>query len=153
MKLDILLNKMPRKAVILWALELAEETVNLFETKYILEKRPRTAIVMTRKWVLGKIKMSVAKRAILDCHAVAKEINSVINIARCHAIGQACGTAHTTSHAIGFIIYDLTALVLENNLENCDEIIQKRINYFIKKIIYWKENYMNFSNQWASFLI
>lgn len=90
---------MPRKTIILWALELAKETVNLFETKYISERRPRTAIIMTRKWVLGEIKMSVDKRAILDCHVVAKEINSVINIARRHAIGQACGTAHTTNHA------------------------------------------------------
>ena len=153
MSLNLLIDGMPRRAVVLWALELAEETVILLEAKYPLEERPRTALNMTRMWASGEVKMSVAKHAILDCHAVAKEISSAVDIARCHAIGQACGTVHTTGHAIGFPIYDLTALIRENGLENCDEIICNRINYYIGKLFYWKENYMNCSNQWASFLI
>lgn len=153
MSLNLLIDDMPRKAVVLWALELAEESVILLETKYPLEERPRTALTMTRMWTFGEVKMPVAKHAILDCHAVAKEISSTVDIARCHAIGQACGTVHTNGHAIGFPIYDLTALIRENGLENCDEAISDRINYYIEKLFYWKENYRDFSNQWASFLM
>ena len=153
MSLNMLIDDMPRRAVVLWALELAEETVVLLETNYPLEKRPRTALTMTHMWASGEVKMPVAKRAILDCHAVAKEISSTADIARFHAIGQACATVHTNGHAIGFPIYDLTALIRENGLENCDEVISHRINDYIGKLFYWKENYRNCSNQWASFLM
>lgn len=151
MLLSLLIDELPRKAVVLWALELAGETVKLLETKYPLEERPRIALTMTQMWASGEVKMPVAKRAILDCHAVAKEITSTADIARCHAIGQACATVHTNGHAIGFPIYDLTALIRENGIENCDEIIQERMKFYVERLHYWKENYMNYSNQWASF--
>lgn len=96
--------------------------------------------------------MPVAKRAILDCHAVAKEISSTADIARCHAIGQACATVHTKGHAVGYPIYDLTALIRENGIENCDEMIQGRINFYVEQLLYWKENYRDNFNRWASFL-
>ena len=152
MSLILLIDELPRKAVVLWALGLAEETVKLLETRYPLDERPRIALTMTQMWASGEVKMAVAKRAILDCHAVAKEITSTADIARYHAIGQACGTVHANGHAIGFPIYDLTALIRENGLENCDEIIQERINYYVQRLLYWKENYINYSVQWASFL-
>ena len=90
LSLNEIICNMPRKAVILWALELAEETVILLERKYPLEKRPRIALMSTKMWASGKIKMPVAKKAILDCHAFTKEISSPVDIARVHAIGQAC---------------------------------------------------------------
>lgn len=152
MSLISLIDRTPRKAIILWALELAEETVKLLEIKYPLENRPRTALTLTRMWVSGKVKMPLAKRAILDCHVVAKEITSPVDIARCHAIGQACGTVHTKGHAAGFLMYDLTAMIRENGIDNCDEIIQERMNYYIERLIYWKENYSYGSKEWAGFL-
>lgn len=125
--LTLLINEMPRKAVVLWALDLAEEAVKLFEERYPFEERLKIALTTTRMWASGEVKMPVAKRAILDCHAVAKEIDSTADIARCHAIGQACGTVHANGHAIGFPIYDLTALIREKGLENCEKVIHERM--------------------------
>ena len=96
--------------------------------------------------------MPAAKKAILDCHAAAKEIASGADAARCHAVGQACSTVHTTGHAAGFPVYDLTALIRENGPENWDEIIRERMNYYIERLLYWKENFMNGPNQWVDFL-
>ncbi|MDO4460094.1 MAG: hypothetical protein Q4C42_08505 [Clostridia bacterium] len=96
--------------------------------------------------------MPIAKRAILDCHAVAKEIESEEDIARCHAIGQACGTVHANGHAVGFPIYDLTALIRENGTDNCDEIIRERVDYYLERLLYWKENHIHRSDKWAGFL-
>ncbi|MCI6043739.1 hypothetical protein MR857_10490 [bacterium] len=45
-----LIGDMPRRAVVLWVLELAEETVQVLEEKYPLEERPRIALTMTRMW-------------------------------------------------------------------------------------------------------
>lgn len=150
--LALLINQMPRKAVILWALESAEETVKLLEEKYPFEERPKIALTMTEMWASGKVKMPVAKRAILDCHAAAKKMDSTADSARCHGIGQACATVHTNGHAIGFPIYDLTALIREKGLENCEEVIHERMNDYMRQLFYWKENYKNFTGQWAKFL-
>ena len=147
-----LTNEMPKKAVVLWALELAEDAAKQLETKYPFEKRPKTALTLARMWAAGEIKMPAVKKAILDCHAAAKEIASGADAARCHAVGQACGTVHTTGHAAGFPVYDLTALIRENSPENWDEIIQNRMNYYIERLLYWKENFMNSPNKWADFL-
>ena len=152
LSLMILINEQPRKAVILWALELAEETVKVLEKKYPSEKRSRTALELTRKWASGEVKMLVAKRAILDCHAAAKEIISPADVAKYHAVGQACGTVHANGHAIGYPIYDLTSMIREKGLDNCDEIIHDRIGIYIKKLLYWRDNYMEGSYQWAEFI-
>ena len=151
--LNEVINDTPRKAVILWALGLAEETVILLERKYPLEKRPRMALMSTKMWASGEIKMPVAKKAILECHTFTKEISSTVDIARVHAIGQACSTVHTNGHAIGFPIYDLSALIFENDLNNYDEIITSRIQYYTEKLLYWKEHYKTHSSQWASFIV
>lgn len=55
--------------------------------------------------------MPAARRAILAAHAAAKETADPVSIALCHAIGQACGTVHVETHAIGLAMYELTALV------------------------------------------
>lgn len=150
--LMLLLDETPRRAVVLWALELAEEAVKVLEDRYPAEERPKNAVVMTRMWAAGEIKMPAAKRAILECHAMAKEITSAADIARCHAIGQACGTVHTNGHAIGFPIYDLTALIRKNGLENCEEQIEERLHAYTERLLFWKENYRNVSGDWAKFL-
>lgn len=103
-------------------------------------------------WASGKVKMPIAKRAILDCHAAAKEISSAADIARFHAVGQACATVHANGHAIGFPIYDLTAMIQDNGTYNCDEMIHERVNYYIERLVYWKENYKNDRGEWAKFL-
>ena len=57
MALNFLIDELPRKAVILWALDLAEETIKRLETKYPFEERPRTALTMTQKWAAGEVKI------------------------------------------------------------------------------------------------
>ena len=62
----------------------------------------------------------------MDCHAFAKEIDKKEDIAICHAIGQACAVVHTAGHAIGYPIYDLTAIIYRLGIENCAQTVEKR---------------------------
>lgn len=62
--------------------------------------------------------MPASKRAIIGCHALAKELSSAADIARCHTVGQACATVHAKGHAIGFPIYDLTAMIREKGTDS-----------------------------------
>lgn len=140
-----------RRALVLWALELAEETAVQLEAKYP-DHRPREAIVTTRAWAAGEIKMPIAKRAILDCHAMAKELTDPADIARCHAVGQACGVVHTAGHALGYPMYELTAIVLEHGLDNCRDFIEARTLQYMEKLLFHQKQEPSLSANWAAFL-
>ena len=112
------------RALILWALELAEETARELTGKYPEDHRPLDAIAASRAWAAGEIKMPIAKQAILNCHAMAKELESPADSARCHAVGQACSVVHTAGHALGYPMYALTAIVLEHGLDDCRESVE-----------------------------
>ena len=141
-----------RRALILWALELAEETARELAGKYPEDPRPLDAIAASRAWASGEIKMPIAKQAILNCHAMAKELADPADIARCHAVGQACSVVHTAGHALGYPMYELTALVLEQGLADCKDAVEHRVRYYEQRLHYWVEHEKSCSQNWASFL-
>lgn len=141
-----------RRALILWALELAEETVLQLTERYPEDLRPGEAIAAARAWAAGEIKMPIAKRAILNCHAMAKELTAPADIARCHAVGQACSVVHTAGHALGYPMYELTAIVLEQGLDDCRESVEQRVMYYEQRLRYWVEYEKTCQQNWAGFL-
>ena len=141
-----------RRALILWVLELAEETTRELAEKYPENHRPREAIAASRAWAAGEIKMPIAKQAILNCHAMAKELADPADIARCHAVGQACSVVHTAGHAQGYPMYELTAIVLEHGLDDCRDAVEHRVRYYEQRLHYWAEHEKSCSQNWASFL-
>lgn len=141
-----------RRALILWALELAEETVCELESRYPGDCRPREVVEAVRAWAAGKIKIPLAKRAILDCHAMSKELADPADIARCHAVGQACSVVHTEGHAMGYPIYELTAIVLELGLENCREAVEAQVRDYEQLLRLWTEREQTDCRDWADFL-
>ena len=147
-----LIGQANRRALILWALELAEETTRELAEKYPENHRPREAIAASRAWATGEIKMPIAKRAILNCHAMAKELTDSADIARCHAVGQACSVVHTAGHALGYPMYELTAIVLEQGLDNCRDAVGQRVMYYEQRLRYWTEYEKTCQQNWAGFL-
>ena len=147
-----LIDQANRRALILWALELAEETTRELAEKYPENHRPREAIAASRAWAAGEIKMPIAKRAILNCHAMAKELTDPADIARCHAVGQACSVIHTVGHALGYPMYELTAIVLEQGLDNYRDAVEHRVMYYEQRLRYWTEYEKTCQQNWAGFL-
>ena len=147
-----LIGQANRRALILWALELAEETARELVEKYPEDHRPWEAIAASRAWASGEIKMPVAKRAILNCHAMAKELTEPADIARCHAVGQACSVVHTARHALGYPMYELTAMVLDLGLEACRDPVEQRVIYYEQRLRYWMEYEKTCQQNWAGFL-
>lgn len=152
-ELIYLISQQNRRALVLWAFELAEETVRILEEKYPDETRPRDVLEACQLWASGEIKMPEAKRRILACHAFAKELSNPEDIALCHAVGQACSVVHTGGHAIGYPIYELTALVRKYGIDDCGEIVEARKQEYMDRLIYWQDNYMNYDGKWAKFLL
>lgn len=151
-QLNLLLEQQNRRAVVLWALELAKEAVNWLKERYPDDSRPEDALNVTRLWAAGKVKMPVAKKEILRCHGMAKELSLPEDIALCHAIGQACATIHTAGHALGFPIYELTAIVRRRGPDNCRDAAEKRCRYYVQRLIYWQQQEPLINREWADFL-
>ncbi len=151
--LSALIQDQNHRTMVLWAFEFADETVQMLFERYPNEKRLESAVLISRDWAAGKLKMPVAKRAILQAHAVAKEIDSLEDIALCHAIGQACGVVHAKGHAIGFPIYELTAIIRRHGVPECKVIVEERKQQYIERIYYWKEHYKDYPYEWADFMI
>jgi hypothetical protein len=141
------------RTLVMWALDCAKLPLEQFEAKYPDERRPRTCLELCETWARGKIKMPMAKRAILDSHAVAKNINDSEYGALCHAIGHAGASVHVETHALGLPIYELTAIVLKCGKENFPKPVSEKINYYYNRLLYWQENTDKLGLDWADFLL
>ena len=141
------------RTLVMWALDCATLPLVQCEVKYPDERRPRTCLELCEAWARGKIKMPTAKRAILDSHAVAKEIDDTEYGALCHAIGHAGATVHVETHALGLPIYELTALVLKYGKDNVPKPISEKIIYYSDRLLYWQENTDKLGFDWADFLL
>ena len=151
--LSTLFRDQNHRTMVLWALDLAAESVAKLEEKYPGENRPREALEAAWAWAAGKIKMRLAQRKILVCHTFAKEIDSKEDIALCHAIGQACAVVHTSGHAIGYPMYDLSAVIYRLGIENCAEAVEQRKQEYINKLFYWNEHTCDYDGGWADFML
>ena len=150
--LHALFQAQSHQAVALWAFEFAAESAAQLEEKYPLERRPRQALEAAQDWAAGKVKMRWAQRKILDCHAFAKEIDRREDIAICHAIGQACAVVHTAGHAMGYPVYDLTAIIYRLGIENCVEAVERRKQAYIDRLLDWSARCGTEKREWAPFM-
>lgn len=141
------------RTLVMWALDCAKVPLKQFEIKYPNECRPRICLELCENWARGKIKMPIAKRAILDSHAVAKEINDSEYGALCHAIGHAGATVHVETHALGLPFYELTAIVLKYRKDNFQKPVSEKISYYLNRLLYWQENTDKLGLDWAGFLL
>ena len=151
--LAMMFREQDHRVMVLWALELAAESVAELEEKYPDETRPREALEAARAWAEGKIKMRLAQRKILNCHAFTKELDSKVDIALCHAVGQACAVVHTAGHAMGYPMYELSAIAYRFGVENCREAVEWRKQEYIQKLLYWREHVGDYEGQWADFML
>lgn len=149
--LQLLTGNLPDTVVITWALALAEETVQQLEGRFPEDPRPRQALELSWKWAKGAVKMPSARKAILACHAAAKECSDPADAARFHAVGQACSTVHTRGHAMGYPLYALTALLLETGTEDCEARILQQIESYTRQLLVCSEAKTD-DTQWAPFL-
>lgn len=147
-----LIRKTDQRVMILWAFECMKAPLQRLKEKYPEDNRAETAVVLSAEWARGKVKMPVAKKAILDCHAAAKEIADPCDIALYHAVGQGCGTVHVITHAIGLPIYELTAIVREKGIDSAETALEEKIEFYIKTLKECEKRFNSQEFEWADFL-
>ncbi len=139
------------RALVLWALDCAQEALSAFEEGWPGEARPRVALQKCEAWARGGIKMPEAKRAILDAHAAAKETASPYLAALAHAVGQAGSTVHVGTHAPGLVFYELTAIRLGAG-PAWEAAVTEKIDFHTERLLYWREHADDPGRSWAQFL-
>lgn len=148
-----LIEKQKHRTLVLWVIDCSERILAIFEDKYPEDNRPRKAVEAAKDWASGKIKMTVAKKAALESHNAATEVQS--DLAACaaaRAMGHVVGTVHVETHAIGVVMYGMTAFY-HHAKDNKDKVILKECNLFLKRLLYWEKNIDKVNNQWAGFLL
>lgn len=108
------LNAADRRTIVIWALENAARVAADLDASHPNDPRPSAAVSACTSWSMGDVLMPVAKRAILDVHAMARDMDDPADAALCHAVGQRCSCVHTPKHALGLPIYELTAAFLRS---------------------------------------
>ena len=129
------IRRQSHAVVVFWAFACMEKPLARLEDLLPCESRPRTAVLFSREWAAGQIKMPEAKRAILEAHQAAKETQNPVAATLCHAIGQGCASVHVETHGIGLPMYELTALVLEYGLDNCRAPVETRIREYEQTLL------------------
>ena len=141
-----------RRALVLWALSLAEEALPRLQALLPGETRPMESVLLARLWARGEVKMPAAKAAILACHAVARENVSAEAAALCHAVGQACAVVHARGHALGFAVYELTAIARREGVEECRAAVEGRVREYAAQLARAQAGAQSASGPWAKFL-
>lgn len=151
-ELRMLLGRQNGRNAVLWAFGFAQEIADTLAGRYPGEKRPENALAAAKCWAFGEIKMQQARRAILGCHALAKEVGSAEDSALCHALAQACSAVHTPGHAMGLPVYELTALVHRCGLQNCAEVLSHRVREYTERLLAVEAGRESQNYDWADFM-
>lgn len=98
-----------------WAIDYAEQVIlPLWSKHYSDDQRPQNALNAAREWLSGAIKLPQAKKAILECHAAAREADTnPVAQAAARAIGQSASTIHSARHCIGLAMYGALAIAYD----------------------------------------
>ncbi len=102
--------------------------------------------------------MPEAKRAILRCHALAKNWDDRVDRALCHGVAQSCSAVHVETHALGLVFYELTALVLQREGSPAEEIeaaVRQKIASYHEGLNFWIDEgtHLEKEDRWAEFLV
>jgi len=169
-----LIEKQKHRTLALWAVECAGNVLPIFEDKFPEDKRPREAVEVARAWMRGEIKMPVAKKAAHAAHNAATSVaENPAAEAAARTMGHVVGTVHVETHAIGVVMYGVTAFVYDavlhteglkgavgqknatgpKNFVDTAIIIERECNWFYDQLLYWEANIDKIERPWASFLL
>lgn len=147
-----ILNEQTHQILVLWVFERVNEIVFQLDDNIKNDERITDGIKAVHEWAKGHIKMPSAKKAILDIHAIAKEINHPAMKAKIHAIGQGLSTVHVKAHSLGLVIYELTSIVLVNGIDAFESDVSQKISHYIETLKRAKKELSHNNREWASFL-
>jgi hypothetical protein len=97
----------------------AERVLKFFESERPGDTRPREAIAAIREWSEGRrdLGMKEVRSLSLGAHAAAKDAKSAAAKFAAHAAGQAVGSWHVPTHALGAFGYAGRATMADRKIK------------------------------------
>jgi len=115
MSLLRLIETQSKTTIANWCVDYSEmRLLSIYEAAYPGDLRPRASIDAARQWLDGKIKLPVAKKIILECHAAARESEeNPAAQAAARAIGQCASSIHAPAHSAALMFYGALAVAYD----------------------------------------
>jgi len=153
--LRLLMEEQTHRVLVAWALDCAARPLAFFEERVTAELRPREAVIVSRMWAQGEIKMPLARHAILQAHAAAGTAGKRDPLAEAaaRAVGHACATIHAETHALGLVFYWLTAVVRACAPQEQQQRENEELLWFMERLLFWRDNIDSWNAPWAAFLL
>lgn len=150
-----LMEEQTHRVLVAWALDCAARPLAFFEERIPADLRPREAIFVGRMWAQGESKMPLARRAILQAHSAAGEAGKRDPLAEAaaRAVGHACASIHTETHALGLVFYWLTAVVRNCAPEERERRESEELLWLSERLLYWRDHIEDWNAPWAAFLL
>ena len=110
-----LIETQSKETLAAWAADYSERILlPLWRKHHPQDRRPEGALLAARQWLAGLIKLPEAKKAILECHAAARDAEGEpVAQAAARAIGQSASTIHSARHCIGLAFYGALAVAYD----------------------------------------
>jgi len=104
-----------KSTLVHWVIDYAMRVLLPLWSKYYPEDaRPQNALLAAQVWLSGEMKLPQVKKAILACHAAAREAGvAPVAQAAARAIGQSASTIHSARHCIGLALYGAIAVAYD----------------------------------------
>jgi hypothetical protein len=110
-----LIESQSKSTLALWAVNYSQQVIlPIWSKHYPADPRPKSALNAAREWLSGTIKLPMAKAAILESHAAARDADAnPAAQAAARAIGQSASTIHSARHCIGLALYGAIAVAYD----------------------------------------
>lgn len=110
-----LIETQSKETLMDWVLGYAEERIlPLWKKHYPEDGRPEAALRAAWDWRKKKVKLTEAKKIILDCLAAARDVEgNPVAQAAARALAQSASIIHVARHCIGLPLYGAVAVAYD----------------------------------------
>ena len=141
------LQKEDKATIVIWAFSLINEAVSYLSARYPDVQIFNDAVKTVQGYLGGNISFESRRNAIKALHNTASFIEDKSDKALIHAVGQALSTASTRKHAMGFVLFELTSIVLEEGLDQGLQKIPERLDDYYEMLEIAREKAQNLPSE------
>ena len=123
-----------KATLVIWTFDLINEAVSYLSARYPDVQIFHDSVKTVMGYLSGDVDYEVRRSAIKALHNTASFIEDKADKALVHAVGQALSTASTRKHAMGFVVFELTSIVLEDGIEEALQKIPGRLDDYYRKL-------------------
>lgn len=147
-----IIRRQKHRVLVAWVFDCMKDSITLLQQEGF-QTEVDECIFLCQKWARGEIKMPQAKKAIIKIHSLSKTLDNRILVAVLHAVGQGCSCIHVETHAIGFVIYELSAILFQKGFTKGIVLVNQRIAYYEERLLFWQKHANANDQNWADFLL